>query len=540
PGYPPQQPGFPGQQPGYPPQQPGYPGQQPGYPPQQPGYPPQQPGYPPSGAGGNGDPAPPGFSMPPSTQPGYPPTSQPGYPPSSQPGYPPSSQPGYPPSSQPGYPPASQPGYPPASQAGYPPSSQPGYPPSSQPGYPPASQPGYPPASQAAYPPQNQGQTSYPAQPYGQRGGYQPQAQQSLYPNTASSGLDGNKPKPLSEDMKRMTLYGGTSAFRPTVVPAKPFSAEEDAKVLRQAMKGFGTDEASIIHVISKRTNSQRQQISQMFKTMYGKDLIKDLKSELSGNFENAVLAMFKTPAYFDAWSLCEAMSGVGTKESVLIEILCTRTNSEIREIIEIYKSTFKRNLEQDIMSDTSGYFKRLLVSCCQANRNELTTEEMQRVASQGPASVINRQLAQEDARRLYEAGEKKLGTDESTMISVLAIRNYYQMQATFEEYSKIAGKDILDSIRSETSGDLESGMKALVMCARDRPEYFASQLHKAISGLGTKDNTLIRIVVSRSEIDLQNIKESYQRNYGKSLHEAISSDTSGDYKKLLLGIVGQ
>uniref|UniRef100_A0A0L8HMN3 Uncharacterized protein n=1 Tax=Octopus bimaculoides TaxID=37653 RepID=A0A0L8HMN3_OCTBM len=58
-----------------------------------------------------------------------------------------------------------------------------------------------------------------------------------------------------------------------------------------------------------------------------------------------------------------------------------------------------------------------------------------------------------------------------------------------------------MDAIRSETSGDLESGLKAIVMCARDRPAYFASQLHKAISCMGTKDNALIRIVVSRSEV---------------------------------------
>lgn len=37
-------------------------------------------------------------------------------------------------------------------------------------------------------------------------------------------------------------------------------------------------------------------------------DLIKDLKSELSGNFEKLVLAMLKTPAQFDASELREAI----------------------------------------------------------------------------------------------------------------------------------------------------------------------------------------------------------------------------------------
>jgi len=56
----------------------------------------------------------------------------------------------------------------------------------------------------------------------------------------------------------------------PTIVDG-PFDPAADAQALRKAMKGFGTDEAAIINIVTKRTNNQRMQIAQAFKSAYGK-----------------------------------------------------------------------------------------------------------------------------------------------------------------------------------------------------------------------------------------------------------------------------
>lgn len=125
------------------------------------------------------------------------------------------------------------------------------------------------------------------------------------------------------------------------------------------------------------------------------KDLIHDLKSELTGNFEKLVLSMIMSPAHFAASELreaikvrsllphhplsclvllvklgwesrpsavepkatystytCETVSlwncsdclsccfqGAGTDEACLIEILSSRSNAEIQEINRIYKA---------------------------------------------------------------------------------------------------------------------------------------------------------------------------------------------------------
>uniref|UniRef100_A0A667YP88 Annexin n=1 Tax=Myripristis murdjan TaxID=586833 RepID=A0A667YP88_9TELE len=277
-----------------------------------------------------------------------------------------------------------------------------------------------------------------------------------------------------------------------------------DVEVLRKAMKGFGTDEGAIIELLGSRTNKQRVPMVAAYKTTYGKDLIHDLKSELTGNFEKLVLAMLMTPAQFDAFELREAIKGAGTDEACLIEILASRSNAEIREINHVYKSEYGKSLEDAISSDTSGHFRRLLISLSQGNRDEKETVDIS--------------LAKQDAQKLYAAGENKVGTDESQFNAILCARSKPHLRAVFQEYQQMCGRDIEKSICREMSGHVEDGM---------------------VAGAGTKDRTLIRIMVSRSEVDMLDIRQEYVKTYGKSLYTDISSDTSGDYKKLLLKLCG-
>ena len=93
------------------------------------------------------------------------------------------------------------------------------------------------------------------------------------------------------------------------------YNPENDSKALYKAMKGSGTDEDVIIKVICNRSNQQRQEILAFYKASYGQDLKADLKDELGGNFETAVLALFETAIMYNTNEITRAIEGSGTNE---------------------------------------------------------------------------------------------------------------------------------------------------------------------------------------------------------------------------------
>uniref|UniRef100_A0A8D0C594 Annexin n=1 Tax=Salvator merianae TaxID=96440 RepID=A0A8D0C594_SALMN len=185
------------------------------------------------------------------------------------------------------------------------------------------------------------------------------------------------------------------------------FNASTDAAALDKAITVKGVDEATIIEILTKRTNAQRQQIKAAYQQLKGKPLEDDLKKALKSHLEDVVVALLKTPAQFDAEELRYSMKGLGTDEDILVEILSSRSNAEIRAANRAYQEIYKRDLAKDIASDTSGDFQKVLLALARGDRDE--------------NPHVNDELADNDARAMYDAGERKKGTD----VNALSLSGY-------------------------------------------------------------------------------------------------------------------
>ena len=299
---------------------------------------------------------------------------------------------------------------------------------------------------------------------------------------------------------------------------------QQDADALRKAMKGFGCDEKAIIDICVGRTNAQRLEIVKAYKASYGRDLLADLKSELHGKFEDAMIALFTDPIEYDADELRKAMKGLGTNEDTLIEIIASRPPAILRQVKEKFNAKYKRDLEKDVHSETSGTLRKLLIALLQCNRSTNTQP--------------NPEQCKSIAEEIYKAGEAKLGTDESVFNKYFCSLSPVELAHVARAYHQLTGHTILDAIDKEFSKDSKKALKTIVYATLSPSEYFATRVHDAVKGLGTKDHLLIRVLVSRSEIDMPQIKQYYQQLFGKDMYTDVKNDISGDYRTLMLAII--
>jgi len=288
-------------------------------------------------------------------------------------------------------------------------------------------------------------------------------------------------------------------------------------------MKGIGTDDKVLSGIMSSRTREQMVEIAAVFQRKFSKSLEAWIKGDTSDHYQAICVALIQAPGDYDAQKVHQAIAGAGTDDDELIEVLCTRTNQELIEMKEAYVRLYKKEMEKDVVGDTSGHYRDLLVAIMRADRPEVQTVDVE--------------AAKRDAQTLYNAGEGKLGTDEKVFVDMLTHRSFPHLHKMAEQYAITTGHSLERGIAKETSFNFK---KAMVVLLTPRDEYFSDKIHLAISGAGTDDRTLIRSVayLSKSKALIQAVNTFYTHKYKHTLANDIGGDTSGWYKKTMQNLV--
>ncbi|OMO67917.1 Annexin [Corchorus capsularis] len=293
-----------------------------------------------------------------------------------------------------------------------------------------------------------------------------------------------------------------------------------------------------LIRALASRTQLECRRIRETYKEMYGEDLISLLQKTNSQRNEPGGVSP-KTCAALSLWMLDpherdatvarEAIQQDDTNYKALVEIFLGRKSSHIALIKQAYQLKYKRQLDQDIVNIEPPHpYQKILVALATSHKAH--------------QADVSQHIAKCDAIRLFETGEGSPGAiDEGVVLEIFTKRSIPQLKLTFSCYKHIYGHDYTKSITKGNSGEFEDALKMVIKCICNPPNYHAKTLFTSIKGMTADRGAVTRVMVSRAEMDMDEIQRVFKIKYGLELREVISdSIPSGDYRDFLLALANK
>ena len=170
----------------------------------------------------------------------------------------------------------------------------------------------------------------------------------------------------------------------------------------------------------------------------YG-DLKSDVEEKTEGALKQLLMALLSDRLDYESQILEKAMKGLGTDEDCLITILCTLDEEDIFPLQQAYSDRYERSLEQAVVSETSGKFKRVLLLA-------------------GCDSI------DEAYAKVCHSAISGMGTDCKALIRLMVTCPHEVMDKTREAYSRLYGNDLVSDMGGEWAigGDFKRILCAL------------------------------------------------------------------------------
>lgn len=319
-----------------------------------------------------------------------------------------------------------------------------------------------------------------------------------------------------------------------------PAEVSVNVQSLRAALNHWvSADKQALIAILSTKSEKQMLQLSASYQASTGQSITSALEKKTSGAFEALCVGLSRPIAEFDAHAVKDAIYRWGylftfniRGVNVLIDTLVGRSNDEVNTIKEAYKKEFDREMTDDIEKDLGGDLKKFFISILTAARDE--TDTIQDVDG--------------DVELLYKDGQQRwIGRDSSTFFDVLNTRSNKHLRLVFDAYEQKYKLPIEQVIKRKFNFGLKRAFLAQVASIRDRIKYISEDFDSAVRGFGTDDNKLIRLVIRyRSPEMMSQIKKQYLADHGPgtdkkgySLYDRIERETSGNFKSMILAIIG-
>ncbi|XP_042515951.1 annexin D2-like isoform X2 [Macadamia integrifolia] len=286
-------------------------------------------------------------------------------------------------------------------------------------------------------------------------------------------------------------------------------SSEFCCRYLHSCFSGNrATDKRKLVEILTTRKLQELRLIRQTYNALYNQDVLQILSNAQRNNpFARVVYLRMSEPQTRDAEIVRSVLFGGNLDISTLIEIVCARPSLELQSIKQAYRSQYNSDIEQDFSLKIKGDFKEILLAVLKSCRHY--------------GSKVEMSMAMCDAKTLYEAMESGKSLDQKTMISLLSQRSTYQLKAILVSYKQLYGHEFSKSLKRNKCGQFGKDLSVVIKCIQYPVKYFVKQLRRTLHN-GDSREVLIRIVITRSGVDIKEINTAFAAKTGWSIESLI------------------
>ncbi len=276
--------------------------------------------------------------------------------------------------------------------------------------------------------------------------------------------------------------------------------------------------------------------------------------------------------------------------EDEIIEIICSKSQSEIKDINNQYEIIYEAKLKEELEKILKGKLKDLIEALLQdpieydANevykaikgfgtdddalieiistrtpdrlkevskkyfemRNNTMDFDIENDTSQAYGKLITNMSKGERSENPYpnikkikeicneltkEIGGGKINKD--IFVKYFSELSLFELRMLYRVFEKEKDSNIIEFINEKFGSDSRNLYKAFFAFLVDPYKYFAERIHL------WKDDIVIRVIVSQRDC-LDEIKTKYKGIYDKNLVDDIKENTKDGFQKALLKIVGE
>jgi len=301
---------------------------------------------------------------------------------------------------------------------------------------------------------------------------------------------------------------------------------DDDCELIKGATKGFGADADTCIACIGAKDATDRWKLARRYNELYDKPLTQLMKDEFSGDFGRAMKMLAMPIDESEAYMLKKGMDGLGCNVKVVYSILLGRSNDEINRIKVNYYKLYTKDLGKRLASELHGDMERLVFNCLQGGEEAYDPQ------------YHTEEKAKKDADEIYDKGQGKFfGTDEKAIFKILCASPPEHILNIDKAYAEKRGYTLTKAMEKEMSGNVSAATIHLIGMKTKPYATAAAMIKEACRGIGT-DELLLTTCIVRYQHILKDVMAAHIELYGKTIHDRVRSETSGNYKELLLTVL--